>query len=427
MRKIDKQAVNDNENLPTGWKKVKLGEIVKNIRNGYVYKFTDVKEDGIPITRIETISNGYIDKNRIGYLPSNLCSDSKAKEYLMKVGDILLSHINSFEHVGKTAIYEGDPPNLIHGMNLLLLRADSSICNPSFLILLLKKEDVRNRIRSLSGQAVNQVSINTLELYNLILPLPPLPEQEKIAEILETVDNSIEKTDKIIEKYKRMKQGLMQELLTKGIDSNWQIRSEKTHKFKDSPLGRIPADWEVKKLGEVLNYEQPTNYIVKSENYDKQTGIPVLTAGKSLILGYTDEKEGIFKDTPVIIFDDFTTESKFINFPFKVKSSALKILKLRNSENNIYFLYNLLQILNFNPGSEHKRYWISEYSNIIAFLPPLPEQERIASVLSQIDVVIEKETAYRDKLSRIKQGLMEDLLTGKVRVTSILENENNQY
>ena len=83
------------------------------------------------------------------------------------------------------------------------------------------------------------------------MPTPPLPEQQKIAEILETVDNAIEKTEKIIEKYKRIKQGLMQELLTKGIDENWQIRSEKTHKFKDSPLGRIPEEWEVVRLWEV--------------------------------------------------------------------------------------------------------------------------------------------------------------------------------
>jgi type I restriction enzyme S subunit len=83
------------------------------------------------------------------------------------------------------------------------------------------------------------------------IPLPPLPEQRKIAQILETVDNAIEKTEKIIEKYKRIKQGLMQDLLTKGIDEKGNIRSEKTHKFKDSPLGRIPEEWEVVRLGEV--------------------------------------------------------------------------------------------------------------------------------------------------------------------------------
>jgi len=133
-------------------------------------------------------------------------------------------------------------------------------------------------------------------------------------------------------------------------------------------------------------------------------------------LGYTNEKEGIFKDIPVVIFDDFTTESRYINFPFKVKSSALKILKMRDNRNNLYFVYNTMQILNFKPGSEHKRFWISEYSKLEIPIPPLPEQRRIASILSQVDEVIEKEQKYKEKLERIKRGLMKDLLTGRIRV-----------
>ena len=176
-------------------------------------------------------------------------------------------------------------------------------------------------------------------------------------------------------------------------------------------MEKLPEGWKKVKLGEVLDYEQPINYIVKSENYDQKSGIPVLTAGKTFILGYTDETEGVFKDVPVIIFDDFTTESKFINFSFKVKSSALKILKLGYDRNNIYFLYNAMQILNFNPGSEHKRYWISEYSNTVITLPSLPEQEKIAEILETVDNTIEKTDAIIEKYKRIKQGLMQELLT----------------
>ena len=176
-------------------------------------------------------------------------------------------------------------------------------------------------------------------------------------------------------------------------------------------MEKLPEGWKRIKLGKVLDYEQPINYIVKSENYDQKSGIPVLTAGKTFILGYTDETEGVFKDVPVIIFDDFTTESKFINFSFKVKSSALKILKLGYDRNNIYFLYNAMQILNFNPGSEHKRYWISEYSNTVIPLPSLPEQEKIAEILETVDNTIEKTDAIIEKYKRIKQGLMQELLT----------------
>ena len=84
------------------------------------------------------------------------------------------------------------------------------------------------------------------------------------------------------------------------------------------------------KLGTILSFEQPTGYLVKSAEYDSNNDIAVLTANKSFILGYTDESEGVFDDVPVIIFDDFTTASKYVDFPFKVKSSALKILKLKD-------------------------------------------------------------------------------------------------
>jgi len=178
----------------------------------------------------------------------------------------------------------------------------------------------------------------------------------------------------------------------------------------DKMMEKLPEGWKKVRLGKVIQYKQPTKYIVKSEKYDEQTGIPVLTAGKSFILGYTDE-EGVFTDVPVIIFDDFTTESKWVNFPFKVKSSALKILKVRNSENNLYFFYNLMQILNFKPGSEHKRFWISEYSKLTVSVPPLPEQRKIAEILETVDNAIEKTDKIIEKYKRIKQGLMQDLLT----------------
>lgn len=281
-----------------------------------------------------------------------------------------------------------------------------------------------NLIRTAVGTTV--LSLRLPHFQNLEFPLPPLPEQRKIAEILETVDNAIEKTEKIIEKYKRIKQGLMQDLLTKGIDEKGNIRSEKTHKFKDSPLGRIPEEWEVVRLGEILIYEQPQKYIVKSEEYDEKSGVPVLTAGKTFILGYVDESEGICNDLPVILFDDFTTDSRYINFPFKVKSSATKILRAKDESIDLFYVYNALQLIRLKPGSDHKRFWISEYSKMFIPLPPLSEQKRIAEILTQIDQAIEKEEKYKQKLERLKKGLMEDLLTGKVRVNKLLEGEVNE-
>jgi len=176
-------------------------------------------------------------------------------------------------------------------------------------------------------------------------------------------------------------------------------------------IEKLPEGWRRVRLGDVLDYEQPQRYIVKSEKYDDRHGTPVLTPGKAFILGFTDETTGIFEEVPVIIFDDFTTESRYVIFPFKVKSSALKVLKLKDRNSNLYFLYNIMQILNFKPGSEHKRFWISEYSKINILIPPLPEQRKIAEILETVDNAIEKTDAIIEKYKRIKQGLMQDLLT----------------
>lgn len=139
----------------------------------------------------------------------------------------------------------------------------------------------------------------------------------------------------------------------------------------------------------MLDYEQPTKYIVKSTQYNDSYTVPVLTANQAFILGYTDETDGVFKDTPVIIFDDFTTDTKFVNFPFKVKSSALKILKNKdNGKSDIKYLSYIIKTIKFN-AETHKRYWISEYSNIKIPLPSIDDQKRIVAKLEAEQEIID--------------------------------------
>ena len=152
--------------------------------------------------------------------------------------------------------------------------------------------------------------------------------------------------------------------------------------------GGFYTNFERVKLVDVLDYEQPTKYIVESVNYDNSFKTPVLTAGKSFILGYTNETEGIFYNLPVIIFDDFTTATKFVDFPFKVKSSAMKILKEKKELANIKYLYYLIQQIEFN-ANEHNRYWISQYSQLEIPLPPLEIQEQIVKEIEGYQKIID--------------------------------------
>jgi type I restriction enzyme S subunit len=425
----DDRKPKEQQGLPEGWKWVRLGEVAENKKFSIVdgpfgtqLHADEYIEDGeIPVVRVINLSfeGKFIEKDLV------FISQQKAKQLSRsKVvpGDIIIAKTGAT--IGKCGVF---PKSFLEGIiasSCMKVSIDKTKASNLFLLFWLVSRHGQNAIIN-SAFGTTRTTINISPFKNLLIPLPPLPEQRKIAQILETVDNAIEKTEKIIEKYRRIKQGLMQDLLTKGIDEKGNIRSEKTHKFKDSPIGRIPEEWEVVRLGEILKYEQPQKYIVKSEEYDEKSGVPVLTAGKTFILGYVDENEGICNDLPVILFDDFTTDSRYINFPFKVKSSATKILRARDESIDLFYVYNALQLIRLKPGSDHKRFWISEYSKMFIPLPPLSEQKRIAEILSQIDQAIEKEEKYKEKLERLKKGLMEDLLTGKVRVNKLVEGENH--
>ncbi|ESE31368.1 type I restriction modification DNA specificity domain protein [Eubacterium brachy ATCC 33089] len=172
--------------------------------------------------------------------------------------------------------------------------------------------------------------------------------------------------------------------------------------FRDS------GEWEEKELNESLDYLQPTQYLVQSENYSDNYETPVLTAGKSFVLGYTNEKDGIFNNKlPVIIFDDFTTDSKFVDFPFKVKSSAIKIL-LAKYNYNIKFIFEIMQMVNYEVFV-HKRHWISIFSKLKVLIPKLPEQQKIADCLSSIDDLISAEEKKALLLNNYKKGWMQKL------------------
>lgn len=165
---------------------------------------------------------------------------------------------------------------------------------------------------------------------------------------------------------------------------------------------------ETVKLGDVLEYEQPTKYIVDTVNYEDSFPTPVLTAGKSFVLGYTDEKKGVFDNLPVIIFDDFTTAFHYVDFPFKVKSSAMKILKPVKEKADLKYMYYKMQTISMDTDL-HKRYWISKYSQVDISLPPLPQQQKIAAILDAADALRQNDKALIAKYEELTQALFLDM------------------
>ena len=254
-------------------------------------------------------------------------------------------------------------------------------------------EQIRN-----SSNPGSQENLNGSIVKGTLIAFPPLLEQRVIAAALGDVDALLAKLDEFIAKKRDLKQAAMQQLLT------GQTR-----------LPGFSGEWEVTRLGELLTYEQPTKYLVSSSEYSDANDVPVLTAGKTFILGYTNENHGIFDNLPVIIFDDFTTANKYVTFPFKAKSSAMKLLRPRNPSVNLRLVYEMMQLVEFKLG-DHKRYWISEYQKVEVKIPDAAEQTAIATILSDMDAEIAALEARRDKTRGLKQGMMQELLTGRIRL-----------
>lgn len=259
---------------------------------------------------------------------------------------------------------------------------------------LTKKGKAQLELASPGGAGRNK-TLGQKEFENLKLRIPEHREQIKIASFLTVVNKKITQlTEKktLLEQYKK---GVMQKLFTQEL------------RFKDE-RGKVFSDWESTPLSDLLDYEQPTKYLVESTEYDDAYQIPVLTAGKTFILGYTNETEGIYnKGLPVIIFDDFTTAFKFVDFPFKAKSSAMKILKPKEGV-NIEFVYEAMRNIEYEIGG-HERHWISKYSKIEIPMPSPKEQIKISKFFSEINKKIKHTEIQLEQSLQFKKTLSQNM------------------
>ena len=385
--------------IPEGWKEQKLGEIF-NIKSGIGFKYAEYVDKGIPLIKIDNVSHGYIKWENITYLPEIYLVQNA--DLVLKKGDILLA-LNRPITQGKLKIAriqsEDFPSILYQRVGKIYPITDKT--NQDYFYYALEPLVFNFVNRNSIGS--DQPFISTTELKKINLLTPPLPEQKKIAQILSTWDKAITTTEQLLANSQQHKKALMQQLLT-----------GKKRLLDDNGV-RFSGEWKRVELGQLLDYKQPTPYLVKSTDYSDDFATPVLTAGKTFVLGYTDETEGIYDfGLPIIIFDDFTTACKFVDFPFKAKSSAMKILTAK-PDVNIKYVFEAMQMLDFIIGG-HQRHWISIFSNLVISLPSKEEQQKIAAVLSAADAEI---TVLEQKITHLKdekKALMQQLLTGKKRV-----------
>lgn len=275
--------------------------------------------------------------------------------------------------------------------------ADSDFFEKRFL----RRDFIGTMVKWRQGVIYGQWKIHESDFLKIKVLIPTIDEQQKIGRLLSTLDKLIALRQRKLELLQSLKKAMLQQMFPdKGKDTP-QLRF---NGFNDA--------WKQRQLGDLFKYEQPQAYIVESTKYDDHNKIPVLTAGQSFILGYTDENFGI-KDAsaskPVIIFDDFTTSSHYVDFPFKVKSSAMKLLSLANDEDDIHCSYNVLRNIEYEPAS-HERHWISIFTKFNVYMPSnSSEQKQIGDFFQCLDNLITLHQRELERYEKLKKFLLQQM------------------
>ena len=389
--------------IPSSWAWCKLEDCCQIAGRigfrGYTKDDLVAERQGAITLSPSNIIDGTMDLDKCTYISWDKYEESP--EIKVFNGDILL--VKTGSSYGKCALVKGLTQEATINPQFVVLKYIS--IDNQFLTFVLQSQYARKNYDSfVLGTAIptfTQVVLGDMEI-----PLPSIAEQQRIVEeigrwffLIDQIERS--KVD-LQEAIKQTKSKILDlaihgklvpqapndesasELL-KRINPKAEITCDNGH------YPQLPDGWCKCRLEDIVEYEQPQAYIVNSTDYDDRYLTPVLTAGKSFVIGYTNETEGIYQNTPCIIFDDFTTDSKLVDFPFKVKSSAMKILKVADDIEIEYvaMFMNITRLI----GDTHKRYWISEYSKLCIPIPPKEEQKRIINaanaMFEKLDAIIE--------------------------------------
>ena len=273
-------------------------------------------------------------------------------------------------------------------------------CDSSFLYRLVQTDSFQRLANVSSGSKMPRADWNLISQSFFAVPAD-YAEQRVIAKSLAELDDLITLHQRKYDKLVIFKKSMLEKMFPKDGESVPEIR-----------FAGFTDPWEQRKLGELFDYEQPQPYIVRGTEYDDSFPTPVLTAGQSFVLGYTNEKQGIkmaSPEHPVIIFDDFTTSSHFVDFPFKVKSSAIKLLTLRDKNEDIHFAYQVLQNIAYTPVS-HERHWISKFATFATLMPECKsEMQAIGHFMSNLDGLITLHQRKLELLQNIKKSLLDKM------------------
>ena len=323
---------------------------------------SDIKEDNINNISISRyITEDAIEKSATKYCPAPVI--------------LIVSRVG----VGKVALSHTSLCTSQDFCNIIDIK-----CHPVFLSYNLLRT-MKRKSREVQGTSIKGITSDELQKIRVFIPKNK-DEQNKISNLLTLLDERIATQNKIIEDLKKLKSAIRKKMFS-------LLKDEYTESFE---------------INQLLDYEQPTAYIVANDEYSTDTSLtPVLTANKGFILGYTDEKFGIYQKGECIIFDDFTMDAKYVSFPFKVKSSAMKILTAKPNV-NLRFMFEYLSYWEFK-SEEHKRHYISEIASLVIELPSKERQSIIASLMTSLNSKLDIEAKTKIRYEEQKRYLLSQM------------------
>ena len=419
--------------IPEDWEVVRLKDIVVYSQSGLSRKLSN-NDIGLPVIRSNNIKNNTIDFSEIKYWYRNDPQGANTQNYVLQNNDILLNFINSLAQIGKCAIFINSlNRDTIFTTNIMRLKLNPTKITPYFYILQTLNERYLYYIGSIAKPAVNQASFTSNDYKMYKISLPPLTEQDKIAEVLSCWDEGIEILEKLLEKKQMLKKALMQGLLSGKIPLK---NSQKNNSYKKTILGKIPSNWAVVKLKNIFTRLEEKN--------SKKNMLPVLTNSATQGVIYQNE----YFDRSIV--SETNTNNYYIVYPNafmynpRISKNApagpININKLGENGiasplytifyskndlcNNFYELYfntNLWNKYMFsvaNQGARHDRLNVTtkDFINMPLPCPPINEQQKIVEVLSSYDEEIRLLDKKLEILKQQKKGLMQKLLTGEIRV-----------
>jgi type I restriction enzyme S subunit len=413
--------------LPVEWGVVSLGDYLDLIGNGFTGQ-QNKDGKGYPVTRIETIAEDRINLAKVGFVEN--ATQKQIEDFQLHPGDILFSHINSEPQLGRSVIYEGVPSVLLHGMNLLRLRTKAEWLNPLFLNYLFAFYRQLGVFVGIASRAVNQSSINQGKMRTLQIFLPPLPQQLRIARVLNTIQREIAAQDALIAAAREVKRSLMQRLFTYGPDAE-------PAPTKETEIGEVPEHWDVVRLEDIFDIQlgkmlsqaakkgsSPRPYL---RNANVQWGHIDLSDLYEMDFSAQEMRKFQLRRDDILVCEGGEIGRTAIwenQMPECYYQKAIH--RLRPKASNIlprYFLYYMILLFLVRQVSivEGARSTIAhlpvaKLRMLPVALPPTEEQEAIVAVLRTADCKIAAEEQHKAALQALFKSMLHQLMTGQIRL-----------